>query len=224
MRSFFLLFLLLGFADIFGYSQTFLTFTVDQPEPLTVEPESQFFIVQPDDIPFSIGDIISVSEGNSVSEENHGYIFLWTPGTILSEDDVLNPSIVTMGMDNTSDTLLLTVTDDKECVQYSRVVVNYEVPMDDTVYINQLNVLEKAKIYPNPLKDALYIEFESGFSNYINQLQIYDNQNRLIYTKAIKRNPNSETLSIDFSARPAGIYQLILISENQQFFHSLIKE
>jgi len=204
--------------SIVGFSQTFLTFTVDQPEPLTVEPESQFFIVQPDDIPFSIGDSISVSAGNI------DYSFLWTPGNILSEVDVLNPSIVTMGIDSTSDTLYLTITDNKECLQNTMVVVNYEVPKDDTVYINQFKFFEKAKIYPNPLQDALYIEFESGFSNYIDQLQIYDNQNRLIFTKAIKRKPNSEILTIDFSSRPAGIYQLILISENQQFFHSLIKE
>lgn len=65
------------------------------------------------------------------------------------------------------------------------------------------------KYYPNPVKEALYIEWNLEEGVFINVMQLVDFNGRII--KNIENLKTSKNTSVDFTDLPTGLYNVILI-------------
>ena len=74
------------------------------------------------------------------------------------------------------------------------------------------------KIYPNPVNDKLYINFES---NPIYAIVLYDMNGREIYRRAYIESPSSVQLQLP--AIESGLYFIRIESENRIFHKKLYK-
>jgi hypothetical protein len=86
-----------------------------------------------------------------------------------------------------------------------------------TTSVKEYNLDSNLYIFPNPLKDILYIEFPNKSIDCL--IEIYNIYGQLIKTNIIEDNIKK----INFSKYPKGIYILKLISINKQFVTKIIK-
>ncbi len=78
----------------------------------------------------------------------------------------------------------------------------------------------KISVYPNPAIDQLYIENNS--SMLLKSIKFYGVNGRLI--KTMNLAPNSAHQSLNIIDLPAGVYQLMIDSENNQIRRSFVKK
>jgi hypothetical protein len=74
------------------------------------------------------------------------------------------------------------------------------------------------KVYPNPTKGIIHIEFAKNFTNIL-EVSIYDIRGALLIKKEIA---DETMLYLDLSDQPKGIYMLSLKSNNRFYLAKLI--
>lgn len=75
-------------------------------------------------------------------------------------------------------------------------------------------------IYPNPVKDVLYLKAQSESATI--SIDVYSNLGSLVLSKKISNDGSAH--SIDVSALPAGVYVLKIVSDNQAISKRIIKK
>ena len=89
----------------------------------------------------------------------------------------------------------------------------WEIPtaFDTISFISILDKKQAIKIYPNPAKELLYLDFSEKNKSFQNaNIQIYDTFGRLLLTQKINENLNS----IDISSLENGMYVYKIMGEN----------
>ncbi len=76
------------------------------------------------------------------------------------------------------------------------------------------------KAYPNPVKDKLTVELTNGFDT----INVYDSQGRLIESISSSTATNQNSVDINFSSYPKGLYLLGVFSKAGNFSIKAIKE
>lgn len=88
--------------------------------------------------------------------------------------------------------------------------------------VNSVTLSRKVNIYPNPVKDKLFISL-NDIENWNGNIEIYNVTGKLVYSN--KLNVNSEkTSSINISDLPNGFYTVKVISDNGTFVSKFVKE
>ena len=75
------------------------------------------------------------------------------------------------------------------------------------------DIYSDVKYYPNPTVEILYVKWKNENEVFVDNLQLYDLNGRLI--REFKDVKNSENIDIDFQEYPSGIYELMLVYSNQ---------
>jgi YD repeat-containing protein len=88
-----------------------------------------------------------------------------------------------------------------------------EKPLDDLVG------LQKTRIYPNPTKGLLRIDFP-GLNNSESMIRVYDPNGRLIVQKSAISSGNE----VDLSAHPSGFYIMVIQIGQEKKEWKIIKE
>jgi uncharacterized protein (TIGR02145 family) len=83
--------------------------------------------------------------------------------------------------------------------------------------VQDINQLEKLQIYPNPVFDRVYINYNETKNA---KMQIYNVVGECVLQRELRRGTNE----IDISSLPKGIYIIRLIGEDNAFQQKLIKE
>lgn len=76
---------------------------------------------------------------------------------------------------------------------------------------------ENFKVFPSPNDGLFYVSSNEGG---IQNVSVYDMNGKLIYKKSNKQN----TVSIDISGQPAGIYLVEITTKSKRFFSKIIKD
>ena len=95
----------------------------------------------------------------------------------------------------------------------------YYIIHDRTLDSTKENVTTNGhiKVYPNPVKNALSLDFTDGTEP--ERVELYDMAGRLISTKP------SDLESIDMSAMPSGVYLLrITMKDSTSYYEKILKE
>jgi hypothetical protein len=66
--------------------------------------------------------------------------------------------------------------------------------------------------YPNPVKDELFLKWDLINNNYVNEIQMFDINAKLIST--ISDLKNTDRTTIQFSSLPKNLYLIILVFNN----------
>ena len=74
-------------------------------------------------------------------------------------------------------------------------------------------------VYPNPAEGQLFIE-SSLKDNTPYQVRLVDTQGRMIQAPAIGRPADRQTINV--SALPAGLYGLVILQDNKQYFQKVV--
>ena len=117
-------------------------------------------------------------------------------------------------------------------------ILNYSNPITGTVYnqtgcstsdsinvlFNQVGIQQQisnnCRIYPNPNKGVFFLELEAqGKQEY--QIQIFDALGKEIYNQTIEFE-DYKKLKIDLESKPAGVYQLRIVSEEEVISRRII--
>lgn len=98
------------------------------------------------------------------------------------------------------------------------VLQRLEITLSKSLSIDD-NILEKMKIYPNPVSSTLIFNIKENGKSY--KVSIYDISGKLVKTEKLSalRNPN-----IDVSNLESGVYMIKVISENFTISRKIIKE
>ena len=177
----------------------------------------------------SVSTIITTNLGNidGIDDDNDGnyYISSWSPARITKYDkDFANPpeTITTpfisnpadIGYSKETDTLAIPIGNDV-------VFVGFE--SDTTTSVQFLQNEEIAlTVFPNPVTDQSYIEFELENDLDLN-LQIMDNQGRLIKTLLTGSQPSGKhKVLLAGSDLPSGIYHLSLQTRSATVTRKLV--
>lgn len=75
------------------------------------------------------------------------------------------------------------------------------------------------QVYPNPAKGQLFIE-SSLQENTPYQVRLVDTQGRMVYTPAVGRPSDRQTLNV--SGLPAGLYGLVILQGDRQYFQKVV--
>lgn len=86
--------------------------------------------------------------------------------------------------------------------------IYYLIEFDSGLGIEENELLNKVRIYPNPA--AKYIMFDNSSSININQIEIYDNVGKKVNSSKVESSQNG----IDVSTLNQGIYEVLISFEN----------
>ncbi|WP_445736183.1 T9SS type A sorting domain-containing protein [Mariniflexile sp.] len=67
--------------------------------------------------------------------------------------------------------------------------------------------------YPNPVKEELYLQWTNIEGNKITAVHVFDLSGRLL--KSISNLKNQNNQNIAFQSYPSGVYEVVLVYENQ---------
>lgn len=96
------------------------------------------------------------------------------------------------------------------------ITVNYDV---SATFNTNEDKLSSLKVYPNPVNDVLYYEYESNIST---KFEIFDMTGATVYSEDVKES--NPTHQVNVQHLPSGVYMYSLIQNGQrQFTKKLIK-
>ena len=95
--------------------------------------------------------------------------------------------------------------------------------IEQTVYVVGVNTLDYSdiKIFPNPVKDNLNIEFNKIYGEVY--IEIVDVNSRLIYSKHIENNKTNSSLSINLTKFDAGMYFVKITTNKGELVKKIVK-
>ncbi len=95
-------------------------------------------------------------------------------------------------------------------------------PSDDLVSsIWNIDIDETVAVYPNPIRDRLFIQLSPKWQNQNVYLGVFDMEGRLIH-EARQTHPG-EVWKLQTQAWPTGTFQLILASDSLRAYHKIVK-
>ncbi|PIV62091.1 MAG: hypothetical protein COS14_02950, partial [Bacteroidetes bacterium CG02_land_8_20_14_3_00_31_25] len=93
--------------------------------------------------------------------------------------------------------------------------------IDEQVDINKYTTFNSIRIYPNPSRDNIFIDFPTNFKlSYITTLTISDINGRQL----LKQNIKQSNLTIYIGNLSSGIYIVKVCNEKEVFVSRLIKQ
>lgn len=109
------------------------------------------------------------------------------------------------------------------CIERSILIGNKSVTIDDqNEYFVEESIAEtQMKIYPNPTKGMLRVDFGAVPENNAISIVIYDMQGRMVFSN---RTDGESSLPIDLTSRPNGIYIMKVRIGNKETSWKIIKE
>jgi len=114
-------------------------------------------------------------------------------------------------------TVSLTVTNDAGCTAQTLLYIY----IDEQVDINKYTTFNSIRIYPNPSRDNIFIDFPTNFKlSYITTLTISDINGRQL----LKQNIKQSNLTIYIGNLSSGIYIVKVCNEKEVFVSRLIKQ
>jgi len=114
-------------------------------------------------------------------------------------------------------TVSLTVTNDAGCTAQTLLYIY----IDEQVDINKYTTFNSIRIYPNPSRDNIFIDFPTNFKlSYITTLTISDINGRQL----LKQNIKQSNLTIYIGNLSSGIYIVKVFNEKEVFVSRLIKQ
>lgn len=98
----------------------------------------------------------------------------------------------------------------------------FQQKLEGFLYIGEIS-FEDHIIFPNPFLSEITVSSSCSESNY--QIDIYDNQTKLVYTNKFLFSVPCEQVNIDLAALPAGIYffTVIIPDSGEKFVERIIK-
>ncbi len=97
----------------------------------------------------------------------------------------------------------------------SQDTINFTIPECPNIGIkSNLSTKTPLKLYPNPVQNILFIEFDDGFNNY--QIDIYDVYGKKFFSK-IKTGTDKKYLGINVEKLSKGIYILSIKGRNTSY-------
>lgn len=110
----------------------------------------------------------------------------------------------------------LQVTDNKECINSDTIIIT----IDESNFVNNLKK-NSIKVYPNPSRDFINIEFDNQFDSSL-LIEIYTINGIIVYRNNIDRDSLYE--QIDISNLPKGIYLLSIKTKGKIEKIKIVKE
>ena len=171
--------------------------------------EKTFTVSQPDKKLITVDSIIdtdSLSSGSGaiyISTDTAGYVFQWTgPDNFISQDEDITGLEAGCYSLTAEDTISGCSIDTTICIKY--LTANHELQNKKSI-----------RIYPNPVKDILFIDIGSNeLENY--EISLLDLSGKII--KTVNNSPNKSLLSIDISGINAGFYLIKIHSDKSGIF------
>lgn len=170
---------------------------------------SEFTLEAPEELSLSLSSTPatgSSANGSAMVEVTGGispYRFTWNT-TPPQSTPVINNLI--------SGDYTVTISDNNECEATSTITV------DQVVNLENLEEKINFKIQPNPTLNSSFISFDVG-SEFFWHLKIFSNQGVLIQDFSSRETTNQNILIEDL---PSGVYQVILMTQDQFFIKKLI--
>ena len=91
---------------------------------------------------------------------------------------------------------------------------------NDEETLNSTEMCE-IQVYPNPVKDELFVEIQKGDNNENYRLMFFDSAGKML--KEGKRQGNGRE-SVDLSLFPTGVYFLIINTQDGKWEYKIVKE
>lgn len=109
------------------------------------------------------------------------------------------------------------------CIERSILIGNKSVTIDeqDDYFVEESIAETQMKIYPNPTKGMLRVDFGVVPENNTISIVIYDMQGRMVFSN---RTDGDSSLPIDLTSRPNGIYIMKVRIGNKETSWKIIKE
>lgn len=182
----------LGFA-LFGWSQTTITFSVDQPE-------SPFEVEAGEDQVFDGLNTVTLG-GDATAIGGFGsYSYSWSPSEFLNDPTVANPVVTSL---EGSTVFTVTVTDiDGNCIKEDTVMVDLLVSLDELAD-------GRVEVFPNPFDHHVRVNSTLG----IDRLVVFDLTGRIVEQMPLGL---STSYQLNTSSYPSGVYFFHVLLSNHQ--------
>ncbi|MFA8451034.1 MAG: GEVED domain-containing protein [Bacteroidales bacterium] len=143
-------------------------------------------------------------------EEQHGELYSWTPKAI-------DPMITVKYKGNDKDNYELKVITANNCVSKDDINIEWV----KGVGVEEVEVQDGFRIYPNPTKSKVYLAIFQGFSEDVT-LDVYNMKGVKVFRKDI--TTIGTKASIDVSKLPKGVYTFVLSSKGRFSQQKLVVE
>lgn len=95
----------------------------------------------------------------------------------------------------------------------SAIKSNKEIAAFNEAELQKFSSEDTFSYYPNPVKEELYLQWNNSEGNRLTALHVFDLSGRLL--KSISNLKSQNNQNVAFQSYPSGIYEVVLVYENQ---------